>query len=319
MTTTTSTLTGALAAALFLSLASTVPCQQGLEVKLRAESEFVSATGSAKLSLSVFVKEDTKVPAALLSGLQIKTTVNGKAGPTLRRPASGTIKLTKGTRLVRPLSIDMNRVLASFKDSGIARVTFEWIGIEGVSTVVQVAPDLKGVDIETFDLAKTRVTLLTNYGEMELKFYPDKAPNTVKNFIKLAKNGFYDTSGFHRVIPGFMIQGGCPNSKPGAEGVAGTGSPGYKIKAEFNDIRHVRGVISMARSSHPDSAGCQFFICHAPASNLDDKYTGFGELVKGHDVLDKIASVACNGSKPVEPVRIKKMVVKPVFKKDSKK
>ncbi|MEE2887251.1 MAG: peptidylprolyl isomerase [Planctomycetota bacterium] len=289
--------------------------QKGAEVKLSARSEFASATGVAELVLSVYATEDTKIPMVLLSGLRIKTMIDGKAGPVLRESASGTVKFTKGTRFVRPLSIDMTRVLPGFSKSALARVTFEWVGVKGASTFVQVAPDFKTVAVDQFDLAKTQVALLTNHGELVLKFHPDKAPNTVKNFLKLAKSGFYDTTGFHRVIPGFMIQGGCPNSKPGADGVAGTGSPGYTIKAEFNDTRHVKGVISMARSSAPDSAGCQFFIVHAPSGHLDGKYTAFGELVSGLATLDKIAGVPCNGSKPVEPVRIRKMIIKPVFKK----
>jgi len=289
--------------------------QDGIEVKLSAQSEFTSATGVAELLLTVYVKEDAKVPAALLSGLKLKTTIDGKAGPRLRESASGVVKMSKGTRFARPLTIDMKNVVPNLDLLSIARVTFEWDGVKGASTFVRVAPDLKEVAVDSLDLAKTQVSILTNHGEMVLGFHPGKAPNTVKNFIKLAKNGFYDTSGFHRVIPGFMIQGGCPNSKPGADGVAGTGSPGYTVKAEFNDTRHVKGVISMARSQNPDSAGCQFFIVHATSGHLDGKYTAFGALVSGQDTLDKIATTQCNGSKPIKPVTIMKMIVKPAFKK----
>jgi peptidyl-prolyl cis-trans isomerase B (cyclophilin B) len=288
--------------------------QAGLEVKLSSTSEFVKASGTAELRLSIHASEDTKVPMVMLSGLALKTTVDGKAGPVLRLSASGTAKLTKGTSVVRPLSIDMKKVVPNMSKNAVARVTFEWVGVKGASTFVQVLPNLQAVSVDQLDLAKTQVAILTNYGEMVIKFNPGKAPKTVANFVKLAKNGFYDTTGFHRVSPGFMIQGGCPNSKPGADGVAGTGSPGYKIKAEFNDMRHVKGVLSMARSQDPDSAGCQFFIVHASAGHLDGQYTAFGELVSGQGVLDKIASVRCVATKPVEPVRIKKMIVKPVFK-----
>src|ERR1700690_2503952 len=113
----------------------------------------------------------------------------------------------------------------------------------------------------------------TNYGEMTLAFWPDVAPKTVENFKKLARAGFYDGTAFHRIINGFMIQGGCPNTKKGAKGVPGTGGPGYQIKAEFNKKTHARGVISMARSSDPDSAGSQFFIVHGDAKFLDGQYT----------------------------------------------
>jgi peptidyl-prolyl cis-trans isomerase B (cyclophilin B) len=131
----------------------------------------------------------------------------------------------------------------------------------------------------------------TSYGEMSIAFWPDVAPKTVENFKKLAREGFYDGTAFHRVIKGFMIQGGCPNTKAGAKGAHGTGGPGYQIKAEFSAKAHVKGVISMARSNHPDSAGSQFFICHGDARFLDRKYTAFGELVAGADVLDRLAGV----------------------------
>jgi peptidyl-prolyl cis-trans isomerase B (cyclophilin B) len=131
----------------------------------------------------------------------------------------------------------------------------------------------------------------TTEGDMVIEFWPDAAPNTVANFKKLAKSGFYDGTAFHRVIKGFMIQGGDPLTKdPSKEAMWGTGDPGYKIKAEFNDHSHVRGVISMARSQDPDSAGSQFFICHGNPTFLDHQYTAFGKLIKGDDVLEKIAT-----------------------------
>ena len=131
----------------------------------------------------------------------------------------------------------------------------------------------------------------TSEGEMVVEFWPDVAPKTVENFKKLASQGFYDGTCFHRVIKGFMIQGGDPLTKdPSKEAQWGTGDPGYKINAEFNDRSHVRGVISMARSQDPNSAGCQFFICHGDPKFLDRQYTAFGKLIKGDDVLEKIAT-----------------------------
>lgn len=139
--------------------------------------------------------------------------------------------------------------------------------------------------------AKEVAVIKTTAGDMVIEFWPDAAPKTVENFIKLAKSGFYDGTCFHRVIKGFMIQGGDPKTKdPSLESEWGTGDPGYKIKAEFNDHSHVRGVISMARSNDPDSAGSQFFICHGNPTQLDHKYTAFGKLIKGDDVLEKIAT-----------------------------
>jgi peptidyl-prolyl cis-trans isomerase B (cyclophilin B) len=131
----------------------------------------------------------------------------------------------------------------------------------------------------------------TTYGDMTLSFWPDVAPKTVENFKKLAREGFYDGTAFHRIIKGFMIQGGCPNTREGATGMPGTGGPGWKVNAEFNAKPHVRGVVSMARSAHPDSAGSQFFICHGDARFLDRQYTAFGELTAGDDVLERIATV----------------------------
>jgi peptidyl-prolyl cis-trans isomerase B (cyclophilin B) len=136
----------------------------------------------------------------------------------------------------------------------------------------------------------------TTEGTMVIAFWPDVAPNTVANFKKLARSGFYDGTCFHRIMKGFMVQGGDPLSKdPTQESNWGGGGPGYNIKAEFNSRPHETGVISMARSNDPDSAGSQFFICDAPADNpgmqyLDGKYTAFGKLIKGADVLEKIAA-----------------------------
>ncbi|MBK8479091.1 MAG: peptidylprolyl isomerase [Opitutaceae bacterium] len=139
---------------------------------------------------------------------------------------------------------------------------------------------------------KEYAVISTDHGDIKIEFWPEVAPKTVENFKTLASDGFYDGTAFHRVIKGFMIQGGCPNTKAGAKGIPGTGDPGYKVKAEFNDRAHTRGVISMARAASPDSAGCQFFICHGDAKFLDRQYTAFGKLAAGDDVLEKIATSA---------------------------
>ncbi|MDR1789738.1 MAG: peptidylprolyl isomerase [Opitutaceae bacterium] len=150
--------------------------------------------------------------------------------------------------------------------------------------------------------AKELAVIKTSAGTMKIAFWPEVAPKTVANFKKLAREGFYNGTAFHRIIKGFMIQGGCPNTKPGARGIPGTGGPGYTLKAEFNTRSHVRGVISMARSAHPDSAGCQFFICHGDARFLDRQYTAFGELVEGDDVLENIANTPTSGPERSTPV-----------------
>jgi peptidyl-prolyl cis-trans isomerase B (cyclophilin B) len=133
----------------------------------------------------------------------------------------------------------------------------------------------------------------TSAGTMVIEFWPDVAPKTVENFKKLANQGFYDGTCFHRVIKDFMIQGGDPLTKDEANKARwGTGDPGYKIKAEFNEKSHTRGVISMARSQDPDSAGSQFFICHGNPNFLDRQYTAFGKLIKGDEVLERIATTS---------------------------
>jgi len=165
---------------------------------------------------------------------------------------------------------------------------------------------------------KEVAVLETSAGEITIEFWTDVAPETVKNFIKLSKEGFYDGTAFHRIMKDFMIQGGDPKSKDAAlESQWGTGDPGYKIKAEFNDRKHVKGVISMARSANPDSAGCQFFICLAPAPFLDRQYTGFGKVIKGEDVLVKLGetevkmSPGGEPSKPVKRIELKSVKIVP--------
>ncbi len=159
--------------------------------------------------------------------------------------------------------------------------------------------------------------LETTAGDMVIEFWPDVAPNTVENFKKLARQGFYDGTAFHRIVKGFMIQGGDPLTKdPQQEHRWGTGDPGYKIKAEFNNRSHVRGVISMARSQHPDSAGSQFFICLDDATFLDGKYTAFGQLTKGDEVLGAIgdtptASAGGERSKPTVRVGVNRVRIVP--------
>jgi peptidyl-prolyl cis-trans isomerase B (cyclophilin B) len=143
------------------------------------------------------------------------------------------------------------------------------------------------------------------WGEIVLQFYPDVAPNHVKNFVDLAGKKFYDGTTFHRVIPGFMIQGGDPNSKNPDRASHGMGGPGHRVKAEFNSKPHKRGVVSMARANDPDSAGSQFFICVADAHFLDWQYTAFGEVVSGMEVADKIVSVKRDGrDNPLERIEI---------------
>lgn len=180
------------------------------------------------------------------------------------------------------------------------------------------AADEKKAENPTMNASNEVAVIKTSEGDMVVQFWNDAAPNTIENFKKLARSGFYEGTIFHRVVKGFMIQGGDPNSKdPAKENKYGEGGPGYKIKAEFNDHSHERGVISMAREPNPDSAGSQFFICLAPVTRLDHQYTTFGKLSKGNDVLDKIGETpvtrnsAGEMSKPTKRIVIEGIKIVP--------
>jgi peptidyl-prolyl cis-trans isomerase B (cyclophilin B) len=159
--------------------------------------------------------------------------------------------------------------------------------------------------------AKEVAVVKTSEGEMVLEFYPEVAPKHVENFKKLAKQGFYDGQCFHRVIRGFMIQGGDPNTKDDSKkGSWGQGGPGYTINAEFNSKPHVRGTLSMARTPDPNSAGSQFFICHGSPRQLDNQYTVFGKLIKGDDVLEKIATTkTAPGDRPLKRMNVESITI----------
>ncbi|PIE23501.1 MAG: peptidylprolyl isomerase [Planctomycetota bacterium] len=172
------------------------------------------------------------------------------------------------------------------------------------------------------DLAKTQVALVTNYGTMLVSFRPDKAPKTVHNFVKLAKDGFYDGTKFHRVVEGFMIQGGCPKTKNANPMDDGSGGPGYQLQDEFSDLTHRRGVLSMANLGRPNTGGSQFFVMHANRPDLDRRYAVFGKLVEGLDTLDRIAKVPVQAqplnrreiSRPSVDVQLLRAVLLPTLK-----
>jgi len=180
------------------------------------------------------------------------------------------------------------------------------------------AADQKKEETSPVNAGNEVAVIKTSEGEMVVQFWTDAAPNTIENFKKLARSDFYNGTIFHRIVKGFMIQGGDPNSKdPAKENRYGAGGPGYKIKAEFNDHGHERGVISMAREPDPDSAGSQFFICLGPVPRLDHQYTTFGKLIRGDDVLEKIGNTPVTrnsmgeNSKPTTRVVIEKIDIVP--------
>jgi len=159
-------------------------------------------------------------------------------------------------------------------------------------------------------MSKELAVIETVHGTIKLEFFEDKAPGHVKNFKDLAKKNFYDGTTFHRVIPGFMIQGGDPNSKSDDRSKHGTGGPGHTIDAEFNDTKHERGVLSMARSQDPNSAGSQFFICVKDAFFLDGQYTAFGKVIEGMDVADKIVNESRDSNdNPDERMEMKSVTI----------
>ena len=167
------------------------------------------------------------------------------------------------------------------------------------------------------DYANTLATLQTDMGDITIKFLYDKAPRHVQNFVDLAASGFYDGTMFHRVIPGFMIQGGDPNTKKPEDPLHPYGTGGnvvdgkeVRLKAEFNDVSHKRGIVSMARAADPNSASSQFFIVVKDSTFLDNQYSAFGEVVSGMDVADKIAAAPrAPNDRPNQPIRIKKILL----------
>ena len=180
------------------------------------------------------------------------------------------------------------------------------------ATVPPAAPTTAAEEKKPMSQYENKVAELhTSAGEIDIRFFPDVAPGHVKNFIDLAEKGFYNGTKFHRVIPGFMIQGGDPNTVSGSPSTWGTGGSGKNINAEFNSISHKRGIVSMARSSSPNSASSQFFIVTSDSTFLDNQYTVFGQVTKGMDVADKIVNAPKGEQdRPTNPTSIDKIVIR---------
>ncbi len=306
-----------LACALPLAAAQDI---SGVRTTLVAEPTLVSGGQDVTFKLLVDVDREAEVPGDLLTAIQFDVKVDDQPGAQIRDGGKGgKVTLAAGTHIERTMKLPLARLMPTGAATKMVHLALQWPGLNGANCVVQVAPDLSKVAIEDLDLAKTKVVLVTNFGDMTLAFYPERAPETVKNFVKLAKEGFYDGTKFHRVIRNFMIQGGDPKTKDDSkEAEWGTGDPGYKIKGEVNETKHVRGTISMANSGSPDTAGSQFFICHVDTPHLNTGYTAFGGLESGLDVLDKIANLPCGGpqkSSPMQRVILKQAVILPAFKK----
>jgi peptidyl-prolyl cis-trans isomerase B (cyclophilin B) len=308
---------------LCLAFAALLPAQEipGLRVSLSTPRSLVAAGSQIDLVLLLQVDADTEVPADLLTGVRLAVTIDDKAGPKVTEAGKGgPVALTTGTRIERRLSFPVARLAPNVEANAVTPIAIAWEGLAGANCVVKIAPDASKIDLAALDPAKTQVVLVTNYGEMVVSFRPDKAPKTVENFLQLCKQGFYDGTKFHRVIRNFMIQGGDPNTRDDSKPETwGLGGPGTTVVAEFSDLKHLRGTLSMARGNDPNSAGSQFFLVHKDSPNLDGSYTAFGNLEKGADVLDAIANVQCTGSaqapRPVQPVILLSTVILPVKKK----
>ncbi len=314
------TLSRLAAAALAAWFASAAGAQElaGVRASLTGRT-LVAASANIDLRLYLEVTADTEVPAALLTGLALTVKCDGEARPAITQPGKpGTVPLAAGTRIERTFTLPATSFVPSPEMEQVASIVVGIDGVAGTSFEFKVAPDTRKIDVATLDLAKTQVVLVTSLGEMRVSFRPDKAPKTVENFVKLCLQGFYDGTKFHRVIRNFMIQGGDPNTKDDSKPETwGSGGPGYTIDAEFNDLRHLRGTLSMARTSDPNSAGSGFFVVHKEAPHLDQKYTAFGNLEAGADTLDRIANTPVGGPQretPLQPVVLHSAIVLPIKK-----
>jgi peptidyl-prolyl cis-trans isomerase B (cyclophilin B) len=297
-----------------------LPAQELPGVRLSLSSRPVaSARGDVEVKLAIEATADVVVPGDWLTAVRLDVRCNGAALPPVAVAGKGgEVALAAGTRIERTLRVPGRALLPSPTHGEAAVVALAVTGAPSAACELEVAPDPAHVDLAALDLAKTQVVLATNHGDLRLSFRPDKAKGHVENFVKLCLQGFYDGTKFHRVVRGFMVQGGCPFTKDeAAQEKWGTGGPGYAIPAEFNDLRHLRGTLSMARTSDPNSAGSGFFLCHREAAHLDRKYTAFGNLVAGADVLDRIAETPVGGPTrelPIAPVELIAAIVLPVKK-----
>ena len=225
-----------LASFLLLAVSASAVAQEipGLRVTLQARS-LVPASQNAELVLTLQTTADAEVPAQLLNGHKLRVTCNEEPARMVEQAGKGGASLlAAGTRLERTLSFPTSALVSAAAQGGVARVFVSWDGLAGVGCDFKVAPDTSKIDVATLDLTKTQVVLVTSAGDLTLSFRPDKAPKHVANFIDLCRKGFYDGTRFHRVIKGFMIQGGCPKTKD-LDKVAewGSGGPGYTLDAEF--------------------------------------------------------------------------------------
>ncbi len=281
------------------------PARGGPEVRWNAPSSYVQGQ-AYKVQITITAPKDGTVVANWLLS-EAAFTVDGKA--LGKRDDTGTFTLPPG--FVIDGALDLSPHLGDVKGSFKLGYATEIVDTPAVEVKrIEAAPSgLNFMDMPVDQLDDYHVVLLTNRGTIEVKFWPDVAPNHVRNFLDLSYTGFYDETIFHRVMPGFMIQGGDPTG-------TGSGDGKRRLNAEFQNKRsHKRGVLSMARSQDPNSASCQFFVMHADSPHLDGQYSAFGEAVNGLDVVDKIANApgrpipGVGGTTPSEPQKIERAIV----------
>jgi peptidyl-prolyl cis-trans isomerase B (cyclophilin B) len=279
---------------LLLALASTAP---EAATEWTCKHSYV-AGAPFEVSVTITAPEGASIPAWQLSPAGFE--LGGKA---LAKRGKSVVELAKGAKL--SLSYDLGPAIEAAGGAGAGPLSLSFAGGEAREVpIVRAAPaglDFMKMPLE--ELSNYRVVMQTTQGDLFMEFWPDVAPGHARNFLDLSYTGFYDGLAFHRVIPGFMIQGGCPRGD-------GTGSGPRMLKAEFNDRKHVPGVLSMARSANPDSASCQFFVMHANATHLDGQYTAFGKLITGQEVVEAIvATPRGRGDKPNTRQGITKVTV----------
>jgi len=251
-----------------------------------------------EVSVTITAPEGASIPAWQLSPAGFE--LGGKA---LAKRGKSVVELAKGAKLT--LSYDLGPAIAAVGGSGAGSLKLSFAGGEAreVSVITAAPAGLDFMGMDAAELSKYRVLMQTTQGDLLMEFWPDVAPGHVRNFLDLSYTGFYDGLAFHRVIPGFMIQGGCPRGDGGGNGPR-------TLVAEFNDKKHVPGVLSMARTADPNSASCQFFVMHANATHLDGQYTAFGKLASGQEVVDAIATTPRGrGDKPNTRQGITKVTV----------
>jgi len=294
-----------------------------LEYGIQIRTSYAMPGDVIEVAWSIQVKEDCMALPSALTGGAIALYVGEKSlGPIRSAPTEESeMEFKKGTSFQGKMPIAVNELI---RKSGLKLDKTTTLNLSlGLGPVaranVKVVPDMSDYPLDKLDLSKTKVVILTDFGSMVARFFPGKAPNHVKRFVGLAQKHFYDGIQFHRIVPGFMIQGGDYHTRAaGSPSDMGAQPP---LKSEFNDIKHVKGILSMARTNDPNSASAQFFVMHGRAPYLDGNYTVFGKVIEGLDVIDALArqpigrSSTGEMSKPLKPVWIRKMIVLGVPKK----